>query len=235
MTYADDDTPLTSSQPATVQISIVEGGGSLSALTCPISPSDEASQSAGPAEGGEGAGAGATVSVESQSSRASSDVEHRDRPAAAAGPPRQPIAEDDDEWSTPLLAAATRGHLEMVRLLVQSGADLETKSKSGKTSLCWAVAMRQLETVKCCLDLGANLGATQDDAGLGLFHRCVLDDDVPLLKILLECCQRLGEKGRGWIHMVDRRNRTPLYLAAEMGKTEIAELFIKAGADIDRR
>ncbi|KAK6216875.1 hypothetical protein QIS74_06989 [Colletotrichum tabaci] len=152
---------------------------------------------------------------------------------AAAG--RRPPQVDDDEWSTPLLAAAGRGHVQIVKLLVKSGADLESKSKSGKSCLFWAVEMRQMDTVRCCLDLGADLGAVRDESGLGLFHRAVLDDDVPLLEVLLECCARLGERGREWVHMTDRHNRTPLYLAAEMGKAEIAELFVKAGADVNRR
>lgn len=187
-------------------------------------------------------GGGATVPTDESQltlSRLSSDVENRREVGGVAGPGtpghHQPPVVGDDEWSTPLLAAIARGHVQMVRLFVQNGADLETRSKSGRTGLWWAVEMRQMETLRCCLELGADLGALEDESGLGLLHRSVVDGDVALLEVLLECCEKLGEKGREWIHVPDRQNRTPLYLAAEMGKTEIAELLIKAGADINRR
>ncbi|KAK1573064.1 ankyrin repeat-containing domain protein [Colletotrichum navitas] len=196
----------------------------LSAHTSP-NPLDSADQS-GPTE------EDAAFSLKSQLARRPSASGHHDGPATAG---RHLSLVDDDEWSTPLLAAAARGHVQIVKLLAQNGADLERKSKSGKSSLFWAVEMRQMETVKCCLDLGANLGAVQDESGLGLFHSAVLKDDISLLTVLLECCANLGENGRKWVHMKDQQNRTPLYLAAELGKTEIAELFVKAGADVNQR
>nr|XP_036576962.1 uncharacterized protein CTRU02_13066 [Colletotrichum truncatum]KAF6783816.1 hypothetical protein CTRU02_13066 [Colletotrichum truncatum] len=78
----------------------------------------------------------------------------------------------------------------------------------------------------------------QNELPTGGRSQPLVDDDewsTPLLAAAARGHAGMGEKGKEWIHKTDRRNRTPLYLAAEMGKTEIAELFIKAGADINRR
>jgi hypothetical protein len=48
---------------------------------------------------------------------------------------------------TPLASAAAKGHLELVQLLVQHGAMIDVRDKSGNTPLCWAASQGQHEVV----------------------------------------------------------------------------------------
>ena len=57
---------------------------------------------------------------------------------------------------TALHRAATNGHLEVVRLLLESGSDKETTSHLGKTALHSAAENDNLEVVRLLLDSGAD-------------------------------------------------------------------------------
>ena len=64
----------------------------------------------------------------------------------------------DDEIQTLLFRAAEKGHDEIVRLLVEKGADLETKdSIFGKTLLLWAAEKGHEAIVRLLLEGGANI------------------------------------------------------------------------------
>jgi hypothetical protein len=58
---------------------------------------------------------------------------------------------------TPLIAAAAGGYTEVVRLLVESGAKLETRDDNGTTALMVAVFLCHEETVKVLLKSGAEV------------------------------------------------------------------------------
>lgn len=71
-----------------------------------------------------------------------------------------------DTGATPLYAAAYEGHDEIVRALVEGGADINVADMHGKTPLHEAAHRRQTSTAKLLLELGAlpdipcNKGAT---------------------------------------------------------------------------
>ena len=43
-----------------------------------------------------------------------------------------------DDNMTPLITAAAKGYLEMVKVLVENEAELDRKDKEGRTALAWA-------------------------------------------------------------------------------------------------
>lgn len=56
----------------------------------------------------------------------------------------------------PIHLAAENGHTSAIRLLLDSGIDIDTRTENGHTSLYIAIVNDQLETVKYLLDRGSN-------------------------------------------------------------------------------
>ena len=57
----------------------------------------------------------------------------------------------DDEGKTPLCYAARSGHNEVVKLLVEKGADANRVDKMGHTPLFWAAGNGHADTVRSLL------------------------------------------------------------------------------------
>lgn len=84
----------------------------------------------------------------------------------------------DTRGATPLIYAAFGGYAEIVRQLINKGADVNKKSRDGYTALMWAAHNGHLETVRLLLDNGADdtlrhEGKTALDYATERFH-----DDV---------------------------------------------------------
>ena len=54
----------------------------------------------------------------------------------------------DDEGNTVLIEAASCGHLEIVKYLIEKGADINAKNRNGNTALVEATSKGHLEIVK---------------------------------------------------------------------------------------
>jgi hypothetical protein len=66
----------------------------------------------------------------------------------------------DNEGQTALVLAAQQGHLEIVKLLIDAGADLEARDKTfERASLCWAAMNGHITVVKILIDARASLNA----------------------------------------------------------------------------
>jgi ankyrin repeat protein len=66
------------------------------------------------------------------------------------------INELDSEGQTVLFAAAQRGYMDIVKVLVDKGADLNFRDRTGKSALHVCIGANQYATVKMLLELGAN-------------------------------------------------------------------------------
>lgn len=56
----------------------------------------------------------------------------------------------------PLLAAAIRGHLEVVELLIRAGADVNAASASGRTPVALAADLGRVDVLVAFLRAGAS-------------------------------------------------------------------------------
>ena len=76
----------------------------------------------------------------------------------------------DVNWARPhnnvtsVLLAARRGHAEVVSLLIEHGAHIETARNDGSTPACAAAEKGHAEVVRVLAQHGANLEAQEDDA-----------------------------------------------------------------------
>lgn len=71
-------------------------------------------------------------------------------PGGGVGQPRRA-----NSGRTPLSGAALMGHLEIVRVLVESGADVEKSDGWGRTPLIWAAGKGHLEVVRFLVEAAA--------------------------------------------------------------------------------
>jgi ankyrin repeat protein len=67
-----------------------------------------------------------------------------------------PNAREDHRGQSALMWAATEGHVEVVRALIEAGADVTARSKQGWTALLFAARDGRMDVVRALLDAGAN-------------------------------------------------------------------------------
>ncbi|KAF6174777.1 hypothetical protein GIB67_031301 [Kingdonia uniflora] len=149
------------------------------------------------------------------------------------------------EGDTPLYLASGLGDEHMVKLLLQKGANKDTRNKHGKTaydvaaengnsrlfdalklgdSLCTAARKGEVRTIHRLLDKGASING-KDEHGWTLLHRAAF-------KGWTEAVQALIEKGVE-IDAKDEEGYTALHCAAESGQAEVTELLVKKGANVE--
>ena len=117
------------------------------------------------------------------------------------------------------LMAAARSSQEVVTALLEAGADLEAKSKDGKTALSIACAAEKYDTVSILIKHGVGIDPT-------LFHELVQSGQQKLVVALLD----------GGVDMnaltVDARRASALLLAAQAGHLGIVKVLLERGADV---
>ena len=118
---------------------------------------------------------------------------------------------------TALMYAAGGGNLEVVKLLLQKGANVDAKTRSGWTALTWAAWSGSSDVVK--LLEGRVAAKTLMDAA------CLGD-----LKLL----QQLVKEGAD-VNMQTLDERTPLMGAARRGHLDVVKALIGLGADVNAK
>ena len=155
-------------------------------------------------------------------------------------------AKDNNGW-TPLRWAASEGHADVARLLVDAGADVNARGL-----LDWAASHNRAEMARLLIDLGADVNARTSSwrplhfAAFGnsaKVARLLIDEgaDVnakdsggrtPLHRVSnAEVARLLIDEGVG-VNAKDDGGRTPLHSASN---AEVARLLIDEGADVNAK
>jgi hypothetical protein len=95
---------------------------------------------------------------------------------------------NEDEWthgSSPLITAAVFGELEITKMLINAGAELNFKNDEGSTPLITAAAFEHTDVAKLLIDSGANIDLTNNDGSTALML-AVLYSNIDLVKSLLD-------------------------------------------------
>ena len=135
-----------------------------------------------------------------------------------------PNARDNDNL-TPLIRAAIEGHGEMVQLLLERGADIETTFE-GNTALIEATLQNNHEIVKLLIQNGANMEARTKDGHTALH--------LAAANAYLKIVQTLAGAGAE-INTRDNKLITPLMSAALCDKLWMVELLLIKGADVEAK
>jgi len=126
---------------------------------------------------------------------------------------------------TPLNRAAEHGHMKVLSLLLDRGADIEAKDNDGNTPLLWAINS-QTEALVFLLDRGADIEA-KDSLGMTALQWVSSNGLTEHLTALLDRGADIQSKNNGGL--------TSLHHAACVGHTEIVMLLLDRGADIETK
>lgn len=164
------------------------------------------------------------------------------------------------EGDIPLHLAINNGaDIEIVKLLLKKGADVNSEDEDGELPLILAIEKKNVELALLILDSGADL-YVKDMGGSTPLHRAAALGMTPIVEALLKrelypdeqdssrrtalhwaakegherVVKCLLNRGAS-LQEVDRHGRAPLHLAAMSGHYEISCRLIDYGGDINRR
>ena len=143
---------------------------------------------------------------------------------AKGGPDGKPVDINARDWDelTALIPAASSGHFEMVKFLVEKGIDVNAVDKDGISALMEASIMGHEKIVKYLLDHDADPSAATQ-FGVTALWLASSEGQAATMELLL---------GKGADGAVGRNDGiTALMTAAAGGHEKAVELLLEAGAD----
>jgi ankyrin repeat protein len=126
-------------------------------------------------------------------------------------------ADDYAHGHTALMRAALVGNTQMVKELIQQGADINQRDESGRTALMFAAINAHYETMKLLLDHGADVNAKSNKGGTTLMG-AAMAGDLKMVQVLLA-------KGADVDARLSDTNESAATLAEKHGHAEIARLL----------
>lgn len=137
----------------------------------------------------------------------------------AAGCPLDIRAKDGQ---TPLMVAVARGKLDLMKLLLDRGADIEAVREDKVSAVLIAAQSRQLTALLALKGRGADL-QRKDAEGNGCAHWAALVNDVQMLRTLRAIGMSVSEKNSS--------GQTPLHKASMANAFRAVEYLLSIGCD----
>ncbi|CEJ93162.1 hypothetical protein VHEMI08771 [[Torrubiella] hemipterigena] len=131
-----------------------------------------------------------------------------------------------EKKATPLISAASAGHLEIVRQLIEAGCDINLQAKDRKTALHAAASAGHLDIVQQLIYAGADINIRMTDEKTAL-HIAASVGNLDIVRQLIRAGPNVN------MRMAD--GTTALHIAASAGHPDIVQQLINAGSDVDIR
>lgn len=128
--------------------------------------------------------------------------------------------------STALHCAAREGHINSVRVLVVGGAEIDSKTRDGRTPLLMAAENGHSDVCRYLIERGACIEASDADGRTVLHIAC--------FEGLSKVVESLVEKDVD-VNATTDLQETALFLAALMDRPTICEILIRNGANIEAK
>ncbi|MBN2461630.1 MAG: ankyrin repeat domain-containing protein [Candidatus Cloacimonetes bacterium] len=140
----------------------------------------------------------------------------------------------DTSGITPLHDAAWRGDVKVVRFLVENGAKVNTRSNQGMTPILNSAFTDSVAVLRYLLEQGADVNCFDHEN-----KACYSSWGTPLLQTVKRGKLEMSKMLIDHMAEVDLKERSslrvPLHYACMAGYSDLADLLIDAGADIDAR
>jgi ankyrin repeat protein len=130
-----------------------------------------------------------------------------------------------EDGKTALHIAAQDDETEVVKLLLDKGANINQQDNNGKTALHIAAQYGETKVVELLLDRNANIDQ-QDNNGKTALHIAAECGETEVVKLLLDRNANIDQP--------DNNGKTALHIAAECGETEVVKLLLDRNANIDQ-
>ncbi|XP_048249888.1 uncharacterized protein LOC124128376 [Haliotis rufescens] len=129
----------------------------------------------------------------------------------------------NDVKHTPLFVACENGHIDIVRLLIEKGADVTAAAKDGCTPLHCACKNGHIDIVRLLIEKGADVS----DAACYTPLQCACKNGhIDIVRLLIEKGADVSAAAAADVY-------TPLHCACEDGHIDIVRLLIEKGADVN--
>ncbi len=97
--------------------------------------------------------------------------------------------DEDNNGSTPLHRASGYGRVEIAKMLIDAGADVNVQANIGWTPLHWAVYYEDKKIIHLLTDAGVDVNV-QDNHGWTPLHQTIFYDQVELARMLIDAGAR---------------------------------------------
>ncbi len=126
--------------------------------------------------------------------------------------------------------AAGYNRVDVVRVLIRKGADVDSMSSKKNTPLGIAISKSNKEIVEMLIDAGADVNLKVMEYRFSLLYLAVLHRNLEIVKLLVDAGVNVNET-ISW----DGNDYTPLMVNASQGNVDIAEYLISKGADVNAK
>ncbi|KAL6856566.1 ankyrin repeat-containing domain protein [Trichoderma novae-zelandiae] len=176
-----------------------------------------------------------------------------------SSPGVNPMAEDRNGW-TPITLAASYGHTNVVKALVDHGANFKSPTRSGWSPINVACSHGSIDVAKLLLDsYGASMEGNEENGWSALRSAAVFGHANILCYLLQRGADTSERSSTGWtcLHSAAEAGHanavavlldhgldpmaltdigwTPMILAADKGHDEVVHELLNRGADIEQR
>lgn len=138
-----------------------------------------------------------------------------------------PLNAADNKGRSPLCMAAMENAPEIFKILLDAGADINFRSKNGRTAFVWALRYElPREIIEESIKKGADVNTSDNNRWSALSHSASCSSDPEIISLLLQ--------SGAAVDLADGDNTTPLMCAAaQENGAEKVKIFLQAGADVN--